>query len=136
MYSDVELSILQALKEEFTGDPYLKPDLITSALSKETLKKAPPPQLPAIRILFTDAQPKSAHDTGAEFYTTEINYTILFYFRNFTNEPDVYSYVLRIVNRIKNLQTPRGRIRPGRIYLLAEESYYAYAIEALLECVI
>ncbi len=136
MYSDVELTITQALKNEFANDPYLKPELITSALSKETLKKAPPPQLPAIRVLFTDAQPKEAQDVGSEFYVTEINYTILFYFRNFTNEPDVYSYVQRIVSVIKNLQTPRGRIKPGRIYLFAEESYYAYAIEALLETVV
>lgn len=138
MFSEIENAIVEALKSEFNNDPILRQDMIMSSTLVKNSKELAPPHMPAIRVLFTDASAKEEAQIQGDLYETELSYTVFFFFKNFhyvqgSSTFNAYKYLQRILKAIKNLQTPKGIVKPSRIYLVGEEGFYAYAIECTIE---
>lgn len=138
MFSEIEDTIVEALKSEFKNDPILRQDMIMSSMLTKNSKELAPPHMPAIRVLFTDADTQDEVQVQGDLYEAKLNYTVFFFFKNFhyvqgSSTFNAYEYLQRILNTIKNLQTPKGIVKPSRIYLVGEEGFYAYAIECTIE---
>jgi len=130
MFPEVEEAIVNRLREEFKDDLFLKPSMITSSkLQKEELDK-PKGTLPAIRVVFVEMNPQSYAEVEGDYYAGELVYTVLFFFRSFQmGSSHVYGYLQRIVNTLKGLETPRGKVSLGRLQLIGGEGFYVYSLE-------
>jgi hypothetical protein len=130
MFPEIEETIVKALREEFQNDLFLKSSMIIpSKFQKEDVEN-PPATMPAIRVIFAEATPQEYAEVEGDYYAGELTYSVLFFFRNFQiGNGHVYEYLQRIVNRLKNLETPRGKVRLGRITLMAGEGFFVYSIE-------
>jgi len=130
MFPEIEETITTALREEFQNDLFLKPSMIVpSKYQKEDIEN-PPATMPAIRVIFAEANPQEYAEIEGDYYAGEFTYSVLFFFRNFQlGNGHIYDYLQRIINRLKNLETPRGRVKLGRITLMAGEGFFVYSIE-------
>jgi len=138
MFLEIEDTIVEALKNEFKNDPILRQDMIMSSTLVKSSKELAPPHMPAIRVLFTDADTQDEAQVQGDLYEAKLSYTVFFFFKNFhyvqgSSSFNAYTYLQRILKAIKNLETPKGIVKPARIYLVGEEGFYAYAIECSIE---
>jgi len=141
MYSEIEKSIVEALKREFQNDPILKQDMIMPAIILKNPKEEVPPHLPAIRVVFTDATVKEPIALDSYSYETTLKYSVFFFFKTFffhvgNQNFDAYTYLRRIINTLKNLKTPKGFLKINSISLLGGNDFFAYAIECEVESII
>ena len=133
MFPEIEEAIVNALREEFQNDLFLKPSMIVPSKYQKEDVENPPATMPAVRVIFSEANPRDYAEIEGDYYAGEFTYLVLFFFRNFQmGSTHIYGYLQRIVGRLKNLETPRGRVFLGRITLIAGDNFFVYSIEVKL----
>jgi len=130
MFPEVEETIVNALREEFQSNLFLKPSMIVPSKYQKEDVENPPATMPAIRVIFSEANPRDYAEIEGDYYAGELTYLVLFFFRNFQlGNGHIYGYLQRIVGRLKNLETPRGRVSLGRLQLIGGDGFYVYSLE-------
>ncbi len=137
MFIEVEQQIKQALEDAFKDYPEIK-DNIHLAIGKENVIKENPVKLPAIRILFMQANSAEENDiTGTEFIT-ELEYAVLLFFRSFKDKTaqNIYTYLQVINDALKGLKTTKGILKPKQMKLEIADGFYLYACRFSVETII
>ncbi|MEO2083675.1 MAG: hypothetical protein ABGX12_06600 [Desulfurobacteriaceae bacterium] len=136
MFKDVEEAIVSALQETFKKKGETIPGGIARAIGKDNLK-SPPLRFPAIRVLFAECSPREAYDLGAQMYVADATFQVVIFMANLSNLTDhIYSLLNTVVESLKNLQTSRGKLKPGKIFLGRADNILAYVVNFHLEVAI
>jgi len=136
MFSEVELAIVEKLRSDLGEENF--PGGIARALGKEDIVRRTPLKFPAIRVFFSEAQPRERFDLGSNLITAELTYQIAFFFKSLTekNAEKIYPYLQKIVEAVTLLDTPKGQLTPGRIILSKTSTTLVYIINVHLETVL
>jgi len=136
MFSEVETAIVDKLRSVLNEEDF--PGGIIRAIGKEDITRKVPLKFPAIRVFFSEANPKERFDLGSRLITAELTYQIAFFFKSLTdkNAEKIYPYLQKIIEAVTLLDTPKGQLMPGKVLLSKASTTLVYIINVHLETVL